>query len=206
MAGGVQESSRPRYKVERVIDRYELDGWGEQLEQRWLGKSVEAESLRDLAEDLNLAILRNALEDAGQVVIDSEVETTYQVIAGDGASSADQSKIRRDLRRDGVDVEALEKDFVTHQAVYTYLTKGRGVSKEAMQGDPVENSDETINRLKSRTSVVTESELDRLVTRSEITLGEFDVLVSITVVCQDCGTQQEVSALLANGGCGCQQE
>lgn len=205
MAEGVSETSGPRYKVERVIDRYDLEGWGEELERRWLGKSVEAESLRDLADDVNLAILRSALEDAGQVVIDSEVETTYEVLHGDTASSADRSKIRRDLTRAGVDVEELETNFVTHQAVYTYLTKGRGVSKDAQRGDPIESSDETINRLKSRTSVVTESELNRLVSRDEITLGEFDVLVSINVVCQDCGTQQDVSALLADEGCDCLQ-
>lgn len=203
MAEGVSETSGSRYKVERVIERYDLDGWGEELERRWLGESTESESLRDLADNVNLAILRNAIEEAGQVVIDSEVETTYEVLEGDAASSADRSKIRRDLSRAGVDVEELENDFVTHQAVYTYLTKGRGVSKEAKQGDPIESSDETINRLKSRTGVVTESELKRLVSRSEITLGEFDVLVTINVVCQDCGTQRDVSGLLADKGCDC---
>lgn len=196
-------SRSPRYKVERVIDRYSLDGMGEELERRWLGTDGEAESLRDLAEDLNEAILRSALEEAGQVVIDSEVETTYTVLVGDDASSADKTKIRRDLRRDGVDVEQLERDFVTHQAVYTYLTKGRGASKESKQRDPIESSDQTINRLKSRTAVVTESELNRLVSRSAITLGEFDVLVSITVACQECGDHLDVSELLADGGCDC---
>lgn len=203
MAKAQNEAGHPRYKVGRVIQRYDLDGMGEALEARWLGRDREAESLRDLADVVNKAILRNAMEAAGKVVIDSEVETTYEVLTDDGASGADQTKIRRDLNRDGVDIEQLERDFVTHQAVYTYLTKGREVSKEASPGDPIERSDETINRLKSRTGVVTESELERLVNRGDLTLGEFDVLVSITVVCQECGMSQDVSELLSDGSCYC---
>ncbi len=204
MSEGVSETTGPRYKIERVMDRYDLEGWGEALERRWLGETDEAESLRDLADDVNLAILRSAMEDAGQVVIDSEVESTYNVLTGDRASDADRNKIRRDLRRTGVDINQVELDFVTHQAVYTYLTKGRGVSKESKQRDPIESSKETINRLKSRTSVVTESELERLVSRAEITLGEFDVLVSINVICQDCGRQQDVGSLIEDNGCECE--
>lgn len=200
---GETVSSTGRYKVQRIINRYGLDGMGQQLEDRWLGNNGEAESLRDLADELNLKILQSAVEAVGQVMITSELETMYEVLMGDSSSSADRTKVRRDLERAGIDVDRLENDFVTHQAIYTYLTKGRGVSKETETRDPIESSQETINRLRSRTELVTESEIERLSSRSAISIGTFDTLVTITVACQDCGTHLDVSTLLSEQSCQC---
>jgi len=40
---------------------------------------------------------------------------------------------------------------------------------------------------------------------SELTVGEFDVYVDLTVACSDCGTRAELGQFLRDGGCGCEQ-
>ncbi|MGM0386974.1 MAG: rod-determining factor RdfA, partial [Natrinema limicola] len=43
-------SSRRQTKVERVIDEYDLESWGDRLEAKWVGDGTERTSLRDLAD------------------------------------------------------------------------------------------------------------------------------------------------------------
>lgn len=197
-------SSSPRYKVERIIDRYDLE-MGEVLERKWLGQDGDDHSLRDLAKELNLAILERSLAEHERVLSEPELETTYRLLRGEDGTRASQTKIRRDLAADGVPIEEIESDFVTHQAVYTYLTEGRGVSKERKSDHNPERSRETINRLVSKTRIVTKSELERLRSAEELTLGEFDTVVSVTVTCSECGTHGTVSELLDAGGCNCSE-
>lgn len=193
----------PTYKVEKVIERYDLEGMGEQLERHWLGTDDESRSLRNLADDFNVAVLRAALRAVGEQPLDGEVATMYRTLVGDDTSSGDRTQVRRTLDRAGVDVDRLEGDFVTHQAVHTYLTKGRGARKETEAADPRESARGTVQRLKSRLSAVTETTLSQLRNRDVVTLGEFDVLVTVDVACADCGAHRQVTELLDDGGCDC---
>lgn len=205
MTTGNADTNGTTYKVGRVIERYDLTGMGERLERRWLGVDGESHSLRELAEEFNLDVLRAALEARGERPLDGEVETTYRALVGDDASSGDRTQVRRSLERDGVDVERLERDFVTHQAIHTYLTKGRDVQKETDDADRVSSVRETVQRLQSRLSAVTETSLSRLREAGVVTLGEFEVLVTVDVVCRDCGAHRSVTDLLDGQGCDCEE-
>lgn len=200
-SGATQTSST--YKVGRVIERYDLDGWREELVDRWLGNNGDAESLRDLADSLNIAILRSAFEEQNRQPVGGEVEAAYQTLSGDGANPANRTRLRRELEREGINVDQIEKDFVTHQAVHTYLRKGRGVTKETAIKDRAERAGQTIQRLKGKTVAVTESELERVAASTDISLGDPDVLVSVTVTCRDCGVHGTATEMLQNGGCDC---
>ncbi|WP_336000400.1 rod-determining factor RdfA [Halorientalis halophila] len=204
MTTGNADTDGATYKVGKVIERYDLTGMGERLERRWLGADGESHSLRELAEEFNLAVLRAALEERGERPLDGEVETTYRALADEDTSSGDRTQVRRALERDGIDVEQLERDFVTHQAIHTYLTKGRGVQKKNDGTDRVASIRETIQRLQSRLSAVTETSLTRLRDADVITLGEFEVLVTVDVVCRDCGAHRSIADLLDEQGCDCE--
>lgn len=195
----------PRYKVGKVIERYGLDGIGEDLEAHWLGDGVDAYSLRDLAEYFNKAVLESALEESDRQQFGGEVETLYRLLTDD-VSSGDRTRAEKSLERNGIDVEALRSDFVTHQAIHTYLRKGRGVEKDADSGDPLESARETVNRLRSRLTAVTETSLSTLRDRGTISLGSFDVFVEVSVHCTDCGTHRSLGDLLAQGGCDCETD
>jgi len=203
----MSDTSGPRSKVQRVIDKYELTGMGEQLEAYWTGDGEDEHSLRELADVFNRAVLRAALDRAGASPLEGEVENTYRLLADDSVSSGVRTETRNALARDGVAADELEDDFVTHQAIHTYLTKHRGVEYESGGGetDQVEKGAETIQRLRSRTSAVAETTLGNLESTDRITLGDFDVFVDVRVLCDTCGRSYTVDELLEDEGCACSE-
>jgi predicted transcriptional regulator len=200
------ELDETRSKVGRLIQNYQLTGVREQLATQWSGEGDRAWSLRDLATWFNRQLTRAAMEEAGMVPTTREVETTYELLTDEDVTGATKVQTRKELEREGVDVDQLLHDFVSHQAVHTYLTKYRGVSYESETTDEeqVQKVRQTIERLLSRARTVTKGSLERLSTTNRITLGKFDVFISARVFCQDCETDYEVTELLKAGGCQCE--
>ena len=197
-----ERASSRRLKVSRLIDEYELHGIGEEMEQRWTAESDDRMSLRDLAEYFNLALLETTLREAGEQPIDGEAKNLYRLLTADSVSEGERTRARRRLARIGVDVERLQTDFVTYQAVRAYL-KQRG-AEYTVTTDSVQTTASDLQRLRGRAVSVTENKLDSLSRSGEITIGEFSALVGISVICEDCGRQFEVEDLLERGGCDCQ--
>lgn len=199
-----EDDSRPDSKVARVIDTYELDGWGETLERRWTDETGERTSLRDLADTLNEEIMTAALRDADVSVTTLDAASTYRTLSGEGdVSPADRHRKERELEQAGVDVETVRSDFVTHQAVHTYLTSYRDAELEDRSEGRAERAVENLQRLQGRAGVVTESTVERMVSTEEITDHEYEVFVDIQVVCEDCERTYSVNELLTAGGCDC---
>lgn len=193
-----------RYKVGQVLSRYDLEDLHEQLPDLWLGDAGEEVSLRDLADRINVAVVRQALDEAGEDPLDGEAENVYRLLTDDDVSTGVRVQQRNRLERAGIDVEALEDDFVTHQAVHTYLTKGLDVSKEtADDDDQVEKYETRIQRLRNRLNAVMDQSLQDLQNADELAAGDLDTSVSLLVFCRDCETQYELSELLDRGGCDC---
>ncbi|MFB6297730.1 MAG: rod-determining factor RdfA [Salinirussus sp.] len=203
----VRREPNTRYKVGRVVSEYDLERFHDELPERWLGEAESGEpvSLRTLADHLNTAILRRAMERAGANPLEGEAENAYRLLTDDDVSAGVRTQQRNRLEREGVDVDRLESDFVTHQAVHTYLTEALGVSKDRNDGsDPAEKHEQRIQRLRSRTEAVTDNSLGELREAGTLELGSYNVVVDIQVYCQDCGTQYEVSQLFRDGGCDCE--
>lgn len=201
---GEDGSSGRRTKVERVIDDYGLEEWGDRLEAEWIGDGTERTSLRDLADQFNRAVLRAALQEAGESVTDADVDHFYRTLTDDDVPRSDAVRKRRDLERSGVDVEGVESDFVTHQAIHTYLTSVRDASlPEDDAADRVERKRSTIERLAGRTQVVTDATIDELVSADELTDRNYEVFVNVRVVCEQCGADYAAAELLDRGGCDC---
>jgi hypothetical protein len=201
--GDSESTPGPRGKVERVIETYGLEGLGDELERRWTGAAGERESLRSLADRFNRAVLRSALDEAGTSPLDGEVENTYRLLRDDDVSPGMRTEVRRQLEREGLDLDEVESDFVSHQAVHTYLRDHRGAELETEDQSRVEKEAQTIRRLQGRVSVVTESGLSRLSSAGDVTIGDFDVLTDVQVYCGDCGSQYEAVELIERGGCDC---
>lgn len=197
-------SGRRRTKVERVIDAYGLEEWGDRLEAKWTGDGTERTSLRDLAAEFNQAVLRAAVRDGGPSVIDSDIESLYRTLTDDDVSRSDAVRKRRELERAGVDIDEVRSDFVTHQTIYTYLTNVRDASlPEEDAEDRIGRKKETVQRLAGRTQVVTESTLEELAGADEIADREYEVFVDVRVICSDCGADYAAGELLRQGGCDC---
>lgn len=204
MADGDRDARGRRSKVARVIAEYDLDGLGDELEARWTATGDDHWSLRDLATHVNEALVRERLQDAGTNPSNADVQNALRSLTGDETGAAEQTQLRRRLEREGVDVDELERDLVTYQAVRSYLQEYRGAEYEPDARDRVDAVTETVQKLRGRLVSVTESKLEQLRNASRLTLGEFRVIVDVRVLCTDCNTQQDISELLASGGCECE--
>lgn len=195
-----------RSKVGRLIRTYELDGMSEDLEARWLGTGETQNSLRELADYFNHRLLRAVMNEAGMSPLEGEAENAYRLLTDD-VSAGIRIQTRKRFEREGVDVDQLERDFVSHQAIHTYLTKYRNVQKdEATDENRIEKSAETVQRLKNRLTAVTDNTLDSLQETDRITTGDIDVSVDVRAFCHGCGRQYEVRELLEAEGCDCKSD
>lgn len=192
-------------KLARLIDEYELNELGERIEDYWLGTADDRYSLRELAEYINQQLLHTVTDDAGMNLLDGEIENIYRLLTADDISTGTRTQTRRRLQRAGIDIEALEADFVSRQAVHTYLTKDRGVSYTPNEEDSVTKEATLIQGFKRRLKATVQSKLNRLRTANEVTLGEFEVLVDMRVLCKDCGAQYQIGEFLETRTCECSQ-
>lgn len=196
-------------KVDRVIRDYDLFEFGIDLERRWLGIDGDRESLRDLADAFNQRVLKVALREVGEQPVDGEIENHYRLLTADDVTTSERAQIETRLSRQGIDVETVKRDFVSHQAIHTYLTEVRGASLPSDESPPetiISNRREAILRLRNRLVAVAERSLDSLRQAGHLSLGEFDVMVRLTVYCNDCGTSADITDLLNRGECACRDD
>ncbi|WP_066416193.1 rod-determining factor RdfA [Halorubrum aethiopicum] len=189
-------------KVARLIDEYDLSGTGARLEAAWTGTSGERTSLRDLADEFNERLLEVSLREANVSPRDFEVTGTYEALRE--GSSSERTRARRRLEREGIDVEALSSDFVTHQAIHTYLRKDREARLPDEDEDVVERKIETLEKLQGRVAVVTETTIESLASAEELDHPEYDILVDVQAICSKCGSNHSVGELFRQGGCQCE--
>jgi hypothetical protein len=198
----------PSSKVARLIETYDVEkGLGDELEALWTADGPERKSLRDLADYFNRRLLEAALSSTSAATIDGEVANLYRLLTADDVSSGMRTEARTRLERAGVDVAQLERDFVTYQAIRSYLKTYRGAEYEGTSDEEsVENVRETVQRLQSRLQHVVENGLTRLRSTGRLTLGEFRLFVDVDVLCETCGAQYGVVDLLRRGGCDCDSD
>jgi hypothetical protein len=190
-------------KVAQLIDKYELSGVGAELEEGWTATGDAHRSLRSLATDFNTQILLTALRRADINTADRDPETILETLTEARGDEVDRVRLRRRLERNGVDTDALESDFVTYQAIRSYLKDVRDAEYEPSDRDRIASERETLQKLRGRTTTVTETKLEQLGDTGELAVGEFQILVDIKVLCDECGSQYGVDELLERGGCEC---
>jgi hypothetical protein len=192
----------PRSKVARLIDEHDLDGLGAEMEARWTAED-DRMSLRALAAHFNKQVLRAHLAAADMDTLDGELENIYRLLTADDVSAAQRTRVRRHLEREGLDFDALEKEFVTYQAVRSYLKDYRDAEYESDDRDPIARETGNLEQLRGRVETVTNGKLDQLRSNGELTLGSHRTVVDIKVVCEDCHAQYGVFELLDRGECDC---
>lgn len=194
-----------RSKVARLIEEHELSGIGEELEDRWT-RMEDRSSLRDLADYFNRQLLRAVLDSVETEPLDGGVDNVYRHLRDDDVTSGVRQETRARLEQRGVDVNTLENNFVSYQAIRTYLREYRNATPPNNSTTPKthrERKRTTIQQLVSRLVTVTEGSLTELKNAGHLTIGDFDVLVTVRIHCADCDTRVPVSKLLRQGGCQC---
>lgn len=187
-------------KIGTVVGKRGLQDVHDGLVSRWEGEN-ESSSLRDLAQFFNEQVIESALGDTGYSPLDGEVENYYRLLTGD-ASRGMETQARSQLAEKGVDVDELESDFVSYQTVNRHFENC--LERDRAQPDESGGRDRASDRLfalRSRTEAVTEQTIRELRNREDFALGEFDVLVDVSVRCSDCGHISSLDRLLDAGGC-----
>jgi hypothetical protein len=203
-----EESRTVDSKVARLIDSYDLGGaYGDRLEALWTADGGERESLRTLADRFNKRLLEVAVTDAGMSTVDGEITDIYRLLTDEEVSSGNRIEARRRLEQHGIDVDALTQDFVTYQAIRSFLKEYRGAQYEdESQTDRTGGVVDTVQRLKSRTRSVAETSLEQLRGADRIALGEFRLFIDVGVHCEECNSQYEFVELVERRGCDCRSE
>jgi len=196
----------PNSKVARLIEKYGLEGVSEELEDRWT-RSEDRWGLRSLVEDFNTRLLAAAIDAQSPTPQDVAVDTLYRNLTDEDVSSGVRIQTKTRLEQQGVDVDQLTTDFVSRQAMHTYLSSVRGATPpdtDESSEDRRNNKADVIERLRQRLAAVTEQSISELANGGHLTIGQFNVLVRVQVHCSDCATQVSVSEILSNGGCECE--
>lgn len=195
-----------RSKVSRMIDKYALDGMEDRLPRSWRGEDEPQRSLRELADYFNRELLNAAMSGAGFEPLKGELANMYRLLTDDAVTAADRTEAETKLSRAGLDVETLRQDFVSHQAIHTYLRKHREVEPPTSREPPAElvrKRSQTIQRLRNRLVAVTERTFGSLRDAGHLTLGSFEVFATVTVHCNECDTSHDVVDVLNQRGCEC---
>ncbi|QSW97729.1 rod-determining factor RdfA [Haloterrigena alkaliphila] len=191
-------------KLGRIGDQYELRNLDADLVAYWTGAGDDQMSTRELATYVNQRVLETALQDAGVLLKDGEVENTYRLLTDDEVSSGTRVQTRNELERDGVPIEQVESDFVSHQTVYNHLTSCLEAELESPSDEErLERSGDRLGALQNRTAAVTSDTVAQLERNGIVDIGEFNVTVSVTVTCEECLQEYPVRTLLDEGGCQC---
>jgi len=200
MADSSGEEPSACCKVGRTAASYGLDGLDEELSAEWGGE--ESVGVRELATRVNRRVLAAAMREAGVSPLDGEPANLLRLLTDDDVPGSRRLDTRRRLEREGVDVDAVLEDTVSHQTVYNHLRDCLGVSKESDE-DRLERRGSTLFALQNRTETVTRETLTSLRDGGELEIDGFDVIVDVRVVCESCGRSRELGALLEDRGCEC---
>jgi hypothetical protein len=191
-------------KVGRGLIKYDLVELTDELAARWTAEGDERWGLRKLAEWLNKQFLRVALEDADQSVSASDLETIYQQLTDDNVSRGTQTERRNELERAGVPIEEVERDFVSYQAVHTFLTDFSGLEyEEPDDAERLVSVRNTLAALRGRVIRVLESNFEYQRQADRLTLGDFDAGCDIYITCRECGERYDAIDLIDRGSCDC---
>lgn len=197
------------YKIRRNIDQYGLDELNTELVRR---RRDEEASLRDLADFVNQRILAAALADAnvdvtdalyGAVSSEDAPTTLYETLADDGTPAERTARVRTRLAQLGVDVEAIEADWVTHPTIRIHLRECLDVDTHRTTTITLDDARNTIEWARTRCANVVAQTFTRLRNADVISTGPLDVSVTIQITYTTCGKTYRPSQLLTRRECAC---
>lgn len=184
------------HKIERNIEKYGLDDLGEELRRRRRG----GDSLRALERFVNVRILERVLTTHGGRVV-GDAASLYEVLDGDDVSVGRRTELVSQLSNEGVPVEEVERDFVSHESVRTYLRDHLGIDTGRTSDATLNGGRDTIEWAQARCTAVVERTLARLHDSGELDAGNVTVTNTIRVTCEESGETYRLSEFLERGGC-----
>lgn len=200
-------------KVGRAMTAYDLYGLDDELRRRRL---EEDETLRQLTDYVNCRILKRAIEGTAPDLLEPDTATgvftdvdtldaIYEVLASD-ENAAQSARVKTRLEQAGVQVGAVEDDWVTHPTIRTHLRECLDISTSTSTDLDTDGAISTIGWARRRCAGVAESTLDRLRTAGLLDAPALDVTVSIRTTCSACDRSYRPNELIRRGHCDCRSD
>jgi len=179
-------------KVERVMDTYDLEVTGEELEEMW---TEEQHSVRELAKIINAGICNSYLRE-NDIVLDRHIveDLTAKLMDDDAVLT------KYDFESRGVDVDSVRSDFVSYQTVHNYLTGVRGAELKEERRSPSEFVS-AVYSLRGRVDTVASQAISRLRARGRVASPEPIVDVDIGAKCPECRSRSDIAIWIQRGSC-----
>ena len=159
-------------------------------------------SLRDLEKFLNERVLERALDEANAAVV-GDPESLCRTLRSSDVDAGHKAELRTNLERAGVDVNAVEGDFISHQTIRDHLRDCLDVDTSRETRIDRERGRTTISWAQSRSQAVIEQTLQQLRNAGELATGNLDVTQTARVTCTDCGATYRLDELLDDARCEC---
>jgi hypothetical protein len=199
---------RPR-KVPKLLEKYDLEGYGEELCDMW-SRETNRYSVRELEVKFNGRLIQAAAETHGSDIDAMTAEEYYRNLDSDETDETKKQRIRDRLGAFGVDVDALEADFVSYHGVYTYLrSRGATPGGESDTDEPetlIQSALDTVEDTRETAGSELTPELKRLSNAGVIPETPPEPHVTIKLTCAYCGAVHPLRRYLTQQGCGCENE
>lgn len=195
-----RSSGSPCCKIGRGIEKYDCDGLNDELASEY--REGDA-SLRDLERVINEAFTAAALEAAGSPT-DRDPGDITATLRGDDESKRQQARLETELEQAGVDVDQLQRDYVSFRTVKTHLNEHLDVDTSRNETITLDSAESIIEWAETRCTSVIERTLERLSNADEATIGDdFTVNISPRITCHECNSTLTVREFIGNEGCRC---
>lgn len=192
-------------KLARLAVDYGLPDLDHDLVTR---RRTKDDSLRDLAAYVNDSVTATAVFDESELALAAPPGDIRRVVTGDGAGTDlavdERERIATELEHSTVDVDALERDFVSHETVRTHLDEHLDVDT-SRDVDPttIPDTREMIASIRERDASVVERAIRALEREGRIGHGSVEATLTIRVTCSACGRSYSIDEFLDDEGCRC---
>ena len=190
-------------KVGQLSEEYDFD-INDELVARWTGESGESESVRTLSDYFNRRLLRAEMRNADIELVEGRVENLYELLTDEDRLEAVRLQAHSTLEGNGVDVDRVTDQFISHQTMYRHLRNCLGAEKGRNELS-VEKERNRIHSVQRRSESVVDDAVTRLRDGGELDVDEFEVLINFRVTCEYCGTLYDITDFLDTGGCNCRR-
>lgn len=188
-------------KVCRVLESHDVEHYNDRLLEQWLAPKPQRKGYRKLARWLNVALLRRQMDRAGLPTLGEEAESKYDRLRGDDSTAAE---VRELLSAETIDVDQLERDFVSYGVIRTHMLECLGAEREETTTDWER---EAIDIAVAHASKKVEEAVGSLVRKGNLEGGSIVADVSVDVECEQCHTKVSLSRALRRGYvCDCGEE
>lgn len=192
-------------KVDSLAKRYDLsvpdpayDSIDAYLVARWTGADGRpSEGYKPLTRWFNERVLRRVYESHDRDAMDVHLSTEYDVLTGDEDLRFDE--LAADLSTDGIDVEQLQREFVSWSTMRHHLKGCLEASKEAQSP----STDWELNSVKiaqEQTKSKAKSVLRSLASKDRLPQADkADVDVQVKLTCPECSVRVPLEDALGRG-------